>query len=180
MIALKQQHTKYTQRCIFFYTFWFPSPAPIILSLKTFPKGEGVFSNFLILFHVSYHLIPIYTLNVFTLPPPVWGSLTRWKLDKNTSQKVTTDTMHNLNGHKEEFKSSEEDLKEPIITPKKLQIKFLPVHAPLKGIHKLKGVRAQLKHFVWFFLWVLYDQKQVLFTALNLFWYPFKQNWSSY
>ena len=88
--------------------------------------------------------------------------------------------MHNLNGHKEEFKSSEEDLKEPIITPKKLQIKFLPVHAPLKGIHKLKGVRAQLKHFVWFFLWVLYDQKQVLFTALNLFWYPFKQNWSSY
>ena len=98
--------------------------------------------------------MPIYTLNVFTLPPPVWGSLTRWKLDKNTSQKVTTDTMHNLNGHKEEFKSSEEDLKEPIITPKKLQIeiKFLPVHAPLKGIHKLKGVRAQLKHFVWFFM----------------------------
>ena len=61
---------------------------------------------------------------------------------------MTTDTVHNLNGHKEEFKSSEEDLKEPIITPKKLQIKFLPVHAPLKGIHKLKGVRAQLKHFV--------------------------------
>ena len=26
--------------------------------------------------------------------------------------------MHNLNGHKEEFKKSEEDPKEPIITPK--------------------------------------------------------------
>ena len=56
--------------------------------------------------------------------------------------------MHNLNGDKEEFKSSKEDPKEPIITTKKLQIKFLPVHAPLKGIHKLKGVRARLKHFV--------------------------------
>ena len=51
--------------------------------------------------------------------------------------------MHNLNGHKEEFKSSEEDLKESIITPKKLQIKFLTVHAPIKGIHKLKGVCAR-------------------------------------
>ena len=44
---------------------------------------------------------------------------------------MTTDTIHNLNGHKEEFKSSEEDLKEPIITPKKLQQKeFARAHTP--------------------------------------------------
>ena len=38
--------------------------------------------------------------------------------------------MHNLNGHKEEFKRSEEDPKEPIITPKKANKIFTCTRTP--------------------------------------------------